>query len=68
MADELGAYQQAFYSQMGERFEGFQQMRAMGPAFRAEGAVVTTTRAAAERVFQNPDIYSSRFGPIWMLA
>jgi len=64
MADELGAYQQAFYSQMGERFEGFQQMRAMGAAFRAEGAVVTTTRAAAERVFQNPQIYSSRFGPI----
>ena len=64
MADELGAYQQAFYSQMGERFEGFQQMRSMGAAFRAEGAVITTTRAAAERVFQNPEIYSSRFGPI----
>ncbi|CAB4362647.1 MAG: cytochrome P450 [Actinobacteria bacterium] len=64
MADELSAYQQAFYSQVGERFEGFQQMRGMGAAFRADGAVITTTRAAAERVFQNPEIYSSRFGPI----
>ncbi len=65
MTDEYAAYRQTFYSQIGERFETFESLRSMGPAFRRdESVVVTTTRAAAERVYRNPQIYSSKFGPI----
>ena len=65
MDDEYAPYRQAFYSQIGERFETFESMRRLGPAFRRdEHVVVTTTRAAAARVYRNPQIYSSKFGPI----
>jgi cytochrome P450 len=65
MTEDLTTYRQAFYSQMGERFDQFESMRTLGPAFRRDGnVVVTTTRAAAEHVYRNPQIYSSRFGPI----
>ena len=65
VTDEYAAYRQTFYSQIGERFDTFESLRAMGPAFRRDaGVVVTTTRAAAERVYRNPQIYSSKFGPI----
>src|SRR5436190_14826681 len=51
-------------SQVGDRIESFEEMRRQGPAIRHDGGVITTTRAAAERVFRNPQIYSSKFGPI----
>jgi cytochrome P450 len=63
--DQYADYRDPFYSQIGERFETFEEMRRRGPAFRQDGnAVVTTTRAAAERVYRNPQIYTSKFGPI----
>lgn len=52
------------YSQVGDRFATFEAMREQGPAIRHEGVVVTTTREAAEHVFRNPQVYSSKFGPI----
>ena len=55
---------QDLHSQVGDRFEIFEAMRRQGPAIRHEGGVLTTTRAAAEHVFRNPQVYSSRFGPI----
>jgi cytochrome P450 len=65
MDDPYAEHRQAFYSQIGERFETFEGMRRLGPAFRKDAnVVVTTSRAAAERVYRNPQIYSSRFGPI----
>ncbi len=65
MTDEYAVYRDTpFYSQIGERFETFEAMRRLGPAFRRDGAIITTTRAATEHVFRNPQIYSSRFGPI----
>jgi cytochrome P450 len=52
MDDEYAPYRQAFYSQIGERFETFESMRRLGPAFRRDGhVIVATTRAAADRVF-----------------
>jgi cytochrome P450 len=63
--DEHAAYRQAFYSQIGERFETFEEMRRQGDAFRRDDVVVVAAgRAAAERVYRNPQIYSSKFGPI----
>ncbi len=62
--DEYAAYRHAFYSQIGERFETFESMRRFGPAFRRDEHVSSPRRAAAERVYRNPQIYSSKFGPI----
>jgi cytochrome P450 len=63
--DEHAAHRQGLHSQIGERFETFEEMRRQGKAFRKDDAVVVTaSRDAAERVYRNPQIYSSRFGPI----
>ena len=36
MDDPYAEYRQAFYSQIGERFETFEDMRRLGPAFRKD--------------------------------
>jgi cytochrome P450 len=65
MADSTpNRLRQDLHSQVGDRFEIFEAMRQHGPAIRHEGGLVTTTRAAAEQVFRNPQVYSSKFGPI----
>jgi cytochrome P450 len=52
------------YSQVGERFEAFQALRRRGPVIREHAGAMTTTREAAETVFRNPEVYSSKFPPI----
>jgi cytochrome P450 len=64
--DDIGPHRgPQLYSQIGERFERFEELRRGGPAIRtSEATVMATSRAAAERVFRHPEIYSSHFGPI----
>jgi cytochrome P450 len=57
-------YRDELYSQVGNRFKQFEDLRANGPAIRTGTEVLTTTREAAEEVFRNPEDYSSRWGPI----
>jgi cytochrome P450 len=52
------------YSQVGDRFDAFEALRRQGPVIRQGMGVLTTTREAAETVFRNPDLYSSKFPPI----
>jgi len=52
------------YSQVGDRYRIFEGLRARGPVIREPEGVMTTTRKAAERVFRNPELFSSKFPPI----
>jgi cytochrome P450 len=56
------------YSQVGDRFHVFEEMRTHGAAIRNGTTLVTTTRAAAEDVFRHPEQYSSKFAPIGRAA
>jgi cytochrome P450 len=62
---DAAAYgQNEAYSQVGERFASFEALRSQGPVIRQGSMMMTTTRAAAETVFRNPELYSSKFAPI----
>lgn len=62
---ESGSYiTQPEIDQVGDRYERFSEIRAGGPVIRKDGFVLTTTRAAAEEVFQNPKRFSSKGGSI----
>ncbi|HEX5586366.1 MAG TPA: cytochrome P450 [Acidimicrobiia bacterium] len=52
------------YSQVGDRFATFEAMRRQGAVIRTGDSIVTTTREAAEQVFRNPEVFSSKFPPI----
>jgi len=52
------------YSQVGDRFASFEALRQQGPVIREDAGLLTTCREAAEAVFRNPDVYSSKFPPI----
>ncbi len=56
------------YSQVGDRFDTFESLRRKGRVIREPDGVVTTSRQAAEEVFQHPEIYSSKFHPIGRAA
>ena len=51
------------YSQVGDRCEAFQRLRARGPMLREREGVMTTTRAAAEVVFRHPELFTSGSPP-----
>jgi cytochrome P450 len=52
------------YSQVGERFDAFEALRRRGPVVREQAGLLTTSRAAAEAVFRQPELFSSKFPPI----
>src|SRR5271167_4703770 len=52
------------YSQVGNRFSVFEELRQRGPVIREETGVMTTSREAAEIVFRHHEIFSSKFPPI----
>jgi cytochrome P450 len=65
MADQTSTYGgRDSYSQIGDRFHTFEEMRSRGAAIRQGDAVIATTRAAAEEIFRHPEQYSSQFPPI----
>jgi len=62
--DPSGYGVREIYSQVGDRFETFEALRAQGPVLRQGPGVLTTTREAAESVFHQPERFSSKFPPI----
>jgi cytochrome P450 len=65
MSDTDGSYMKnSVLNQVGDRFDTFAQLRANGPVVRHEGAIITTTWAAADEVFRHPELYSSKWPSI----
>jgi len=52
------------YSQVGDRFDAFEELRQRGAVIPIPGGVMTTTREAAEQVFHDPHLFSSHYPPI----